>query len=52
MKIDTELARIEQEYLEREKSKLQVAKKDAELSSNAVSNEISSDLEGVNSMLH
>ena len=51
MKIDTELARIEQEYLEREKAKLQVAKKDAELSSNAVSNEISSDLEGVNSML-
>lgn len=47
MKIDAELARIEQEYLEREKAKLQVAKKDAELSSSAVSSEISSDLEGI-----
>ena len=37
MKIDAELARIEQEYLEREKAKLQVVKKDAELSSNAIS---------------
>ena len=47
MKIDAELARIEQEYLEREKAKLQAAKKDAELSSCAVSSEISSDLEGI-----
>ena len=47
MKIDAELARIEQEYLEREKAKLQVVKKDAELSSSAVSSEISSDLEGI-----
>lgn len=37
MKIDAELARIEQEYLEREKAKLQAAKKEVVLSGNVVS---------------
>lgn len=47
MKIDAELARIEQEYLAKEKVKQLVAKKTAELSSNAVSSEILSTTEGV-----
>ena len=40
MKIDAELARIEQEFLEREKAKLQATKKDVELSSNAISSNV------------